>query len=319
MKLQDQVRKTIREYDMIAPGDHVVLGLSGGADSVCLLLCLHQLQGQLDFGLSAVHVNHGIRGAEADRDASFAENLCRKLEVPITVFCVDVPSYVSEHGCSSEEAGRILRYRCLEEEAQRWCEKADHRVRIALAHHQDDQAETVLLNLCRGTGIRGMGGIPAVHGNRIRPLIGVRRRDILAWLQEQGQEWREDSTNQKDDYTRNRIRHVILPRMEEEVNDRSVEHICALAEQAGELDEWLEEEARKWILENVTGEDSGVYASGDREGLHIPRKPLEVLHGVLRKRILQRSSLRLLRRKGMRKVQVQRHQARHPMLKEIDV
>ena len=275
MDLYLNVKKVIQDNHMIAAGDHVVLGLSGGADSVCLTLCLARLRTSLTYRLSAVHVHHGIRGEEADRDAAFARKLCERLGIPFELCFVDVPSYVREHGSSWEEAGRILRYRMLDDVCAR-----DGAI-LALAHHMDDQAETVLMNLCRGTGIRGLGGIPAVHGNRIRPLLFVRRSEITAWLQQAGQDWIEDGSNASDEYTRNRIRRELVPWMTEKVNVRSVEHISSLAAQVRELDDYLESEAQRLM-------QSCIFRDG--EDLLVSKVTLRGLPTALRGRILQRSA-----------------------------
>ena len=147
---------------------------SGGADSVCLLTVLKQLATP-DFLLRAVHVHHGSRGAEADRDEAFAQKLCESLSVPLCVAYCHVPAYAAEHGLSEEEAGRILRYQVLEKEAGKWERElpAGSRVKIALAHHRDDNAETILHHLLRGSGLTGLAGIRPVQGRRIRPLLCV--------------------------------------------------------------------------------------------------------------------------------------------------
>ena len=217
-----KVRDYMREHEMTAPGDAVIVALSGGADSVCLLTVLKQLATP-EFLLRAVHVHHGIRGAEADRDKAFAQKLCESLSVPLCVAYCHVPAYAAEHGLSEEEAGRILRYQVLEKEAGKWEQElpAGSRVKIALAHHRDDNAETILHHLLRGSGLTGLAGIRPVQGRRIRPLLCVGREEIRAYLEAGHISWCEDSTNQSPDYTRNRIRSQVLPLLKTAVNEQA--------------------------------------------------------------------------------------------------
>lgn len=231
-----KVQEYIMEYRMLQPGERVIVALSGGADSVCLLSVLKEM----DLALKAVHVHHGLRGAEADRDAEFSGELCLRFGIPFTMARRDVAGYASEHGASTEEAGRILRYEALRAEADAWGAK-----KIALAHHRDDNAETILHNLLRGSGLRGLGGILPVQGRRIRPLLCVGREEIEQYLVEQGLCWCEDSTNASGDYTRNRIRSQVIPMLKECVNERAVENILRAGEIFSEADAYLEAVAAK--------------------------------------------------------------------------
>ena len=154
--MTDRVRTDIRQYQLLREGDRVTVGLSGGADSVCLLLCMKAVQEEYRLQLQAVHVHHGLRGEEADRDAAFAESLCRKLAVPFRLRHAPVRELARREGLSLEEAGRILRYQILREESNGG--------KIAVAHHRDDQSETLLFHMVRGTGIRGVGRDAAGEG-----------------------------------------------------------------------------------------------------------------------------------------------------------
>lgn len=181
---------------------------SGGADSTALLLVLHELADVRSLDLRAVHVHHGIRGEEADRDAAFCASLCERLHIPFQAVYVDAPAYAAAQHVSLETAARILRYDALETAAPEG--------EIATAHHAGDHAETVLHHLMRGCGLNGLTGIPPKAGRRIRPLLTAQKDEILAFLAERHQPYCEDSTNADDDSTRNRIRHRILPLMEAE-------------------------------------------------------------------------------------------------------
>ena len=225
---------------MARPGDGVLVGLSGGADSVGLLLVLWKLRETFQISLRALHVHHGLRGAEADRDAAFSRMLCERLEVPFYEFRIDAAKEALDRKCSVEEAGRQARYRLYEETALAWekemCpdltsenaggkEAVAARVHIATAHHADDNAETVLFNLFRGSGLTGLSGIAPVRGRIIRPLLWAQRSEIQTWLRQQGQDWVEDSTNQESEYSRNWLRNELLPAVEERLNAQAVRHI----------------------------------------------------------------------------------------------
>ncbi|MGN0612669.1 MAG: tRNA lysidine(34) synthetase TilS [Porcipelethomonas sp.] len=198
------VLNTINEYKMIEKGDSITAALSGGADSVCLLMILCELRTSMELELSAVHINHCIRGEESDSDEKFCISLCRKLGVPLKTYRIDVPAAARTSGRSLEETARDIRY-------EKFSQCAGENGKIATAHTLSDNAETVLLNFIRGTGLKGLCGIPPVRGNIIRPLIGITREKVEEYLKEKNQEFVTDSTNLSDDYTRNKIRHKIIP------------------------------------------------------------------------------------------------------------
>lgn len=222
--LLEKVREAIREYGMFGRGERVVVGLSGGADSVCLLRVLCELRQEQELWIGAVHVHHGIRGAEADGDAQFAEELCGRLSVPFVLEKRNVPALAAECQRSEEEMGRIARYGAFEEWRQKWgCG------RVAVAHNRDDNAETLLWNLCRGTGLAGLAGIRPVSGAVVRPLLFVGRAEIEGYLAGLGQDFCVDRTNLEGDYTRNRIRNVVLPLLAGEVNTQAILHMSETA------------------------------------------------------------------------------------------
>lgn len=202
--MTDKIINTIEIYGMINKGDSITVALSGGADSVCLLMLLKELSKCLDFTLDAIHINHCIRGEESDRDENFCRDLCKKLGIPITVMRADVPVAAAEAKKSLEETARDIRYETFKNHAGK-------NGKIATAHTLSDNAETVILNLARGTGLKGLCGIPPVRDNIIRPLIDVTRQQVEDYLNEKNQGFVTDSTNLSDDYTRNRIRHYIIP------------------------------------------------------------------------------------------------------------
>lgn len=235
MSVINTVRETIARYRMTESGGRVIACLSGGADSVCLLRVLSELSGELHISLSAVHVNHCLRGEESDRDMRFCEELCKRLNIPLRVFHVDVTGYCENHGTSTEEGARILRYNAFEEEADRL-----GGAKIATAHNRSDNCETVVFNLARGTGIKGLRGIPPTRDDIIRPLIRVTREEIEGYLGELGQEYVTDSTNLTEDYSRNIIRHRVIPVLSG-INSGFGRAVTRLSESAAEDEEYFEE------------------------------------------------------------------------------
>ena len=227
---------------MIVPGDRLILGLSGGRDSVCLFHLLLALRREMGFSFSAVHINHGIRGEEALRDERFAEGLCREHGIPLRIVRASVPELAAEKNLSLEEAGRLLRRRVLEEE----CALTGAQ-KIALAHHRNDVAETVLFNIARGSGIGGLSSLRPVRGLYIRPLLGVTRDEIDRFLSENGYDFVEDSSNRDVSYARNRIRNDILPLFAQFVNERTVDHLAALSEISARTADFLTAETLRCI------------------------------------------------------------------------
>ena len=245
-KFIDKIKQYIDEKKLFSFGDHVIIGLSGGADSVCLLLVLKRLQQIYNLSITAIHVHHGIRGESAEHDLKFSRQLCEKEEIEFVEKRCDVPALAAKHHLTEEEAGRRVRYETFECEAKKRGASV-----IAVAHHMDDQAETVLMNLLRGSGIRGCSGIPCKRSLSdkgdivvVRPLLGMRREAIEAWLIENGQGWCIDETNLTDDYLRSRIRNRLLPLLSSEYNAQAAEHIACAAGDFSEAEEYLRDQAQ---------------------------------------------------------------------------
>lgn len=232
------VKKTVCGHNMIICGEEVAAGLSGGADSVCLLICLNRLSEEIGFKLRAVHVNHCLRGAESDGDELFCQKLCQRLNIPFDSERVDVRKYAAMRGMSDEEAARELRYGVFERISRKYGCK------IATAHNLCDAGETVIFNAARGTGIKGLCGIPYVRGSIIRPLLDVSRADIEAFLLSIGQDYVTDSTNLSDDYSRNLIRHRVIPVLEQ-INGRFHESMLRLRQSASEDEEFFSDYLKK--------------------------------------------------------------------------
>ena len=235
MTVNEQVLEYIKRHEMIPQGSRVTVGLSGGADSVCLLFLLSGYMKSLDITLGAIHVEHGIRGEEALSDMEFCKALCERLGIPLKSVHVDVPALAGERGLTLEEAGRIARYEIFEH---------DDADRIAVAHHGMDQAETVLFNLFRGSAVAGLGGMKPVRGRIIRPLLCLSRTQIENYLKERDLAYCTDSTNFDNDISRNRIRNEIIP-LAETINPGTVRHINESAEYIREVEEYIQREAGK--------------------------------------------------------------------------
>ena len=221
--LKDRMLDFCDRECLLKPGSTLIVGLSGGADSICLFRILSDICPGLDISLAAVHVHHGIRRDEADRDESFSREVAENLGVPFVSVRVDAPGYAGKHGISLEEAARILRHRELERIRQDRGAYA-----IALAHHMGDQVETVLMNIFRGTSPVGLCGMEPQKDHIIRPLLFVDKKEILSYLSEYDYKYMEDSTNSDTDYTRNMIRHTLIPLIEKEYPGAG-EHVASLA------------------------------------------------------------------------------------------
>jgi tRNA(Ile)-lysidine synthase len=226
---------------MIEAGDHILAGVSGGADSVCLCLVLRELSTQLDFSLEVIHVEHGIRGEESRADARFVRELCGQLAIPCREAAVDVPAYAAAEHIGLEEAARALRYRVFAKAAEEV-----PGAKIALAHHMEDNAETILLQMIRGSGLDGLCGMAPVRRGEagewyLRPLLAESRSAIEAFLAERGQPFCEDSTNADLSYARNRIRKKVLPELVA-INPQALRHINRTGERMRELRDYMEEE-----------------------------------------------------------------------------
>ena len=251
-------RRYIDEFHMIKSKDLVIAGVSGGADSLCLFHVLNHLKGEMDFTLWVVHVEHGIRGQESKKDADFVKNFCEKFETPCSVYEVDVPAYEKVYHMGTEEAARVLRYDAFAAEADKAVEQgfAPEQIKIALAHHADDNAETILFQMARGSGIAGLCGIKEVRKSEkgvfyIRPLLWATRSQIESYLQETEQKFCIDSTNVDLDYSRNRLRQKILPELEK-VNKEAVRHMNQTAKRLEKIQDYLTIQAKTAYEECVT-------------------------------------------------------------------
>jgi tRNA(Ile)-lysidine synthase len=234
--LHQQVRRTIRRYGLLPPGSRVLVGLSGGSDSVALTRLLLDLAKNGEFEIAGVaHFNHLLRPTAA-RDEAFCEEFARRLALPIVTEHGDVAAYADEHGLSSEDAARRLRYGFLKRAAA-----ALEASRIAVAHTQDDQAETFLLKLMRGAGATGLGGIYPQRDLVIRPLLDVTRAELRTYLTNMGEQWMEDESNADITNPRNRIRHRVLPELDCAAGASTRPAIARAAALIREDGQWLDD------------------------------------------------------------------------------
>lgn len=209
-----EVIKTIEEHQLLVQGDHVIVGLSGGADSMCLLTCLQEIKERYHLKIDAVHVHHGLRGKTADEDALFVSRYCEGQNIPITIIKEDVKAFAKEHQYSIEEAGRVIRYRLFEA-----IRKEKGAQKIAVAHHQNDLIESYLLNLIRGAGLDGLASIAYTREpGIIRPLLDISRETIELFLQSKKIPYCTDETNAQNDYERNRVRNSLIPYLKTSFN-----------------------------------------------------------------------------------------------------
>ncbi len=237
-----KVRSFIEENNLIKEGDTVIVGLSGGADSVFMLHILTCLSKELGITVVAGHVNHQLRGEEAIRDEKFAETFAKKLGVPFHLHNEDVKATAKKMSVSEEEAGREVRYRFFGE----LCGKYKN-AKIATAHNKNDNAETVLMHLIRGSGVSGLCGIPCRRENIIRPILDISRDEIEEYCRENGLEFVTDSTNLKSIYTRNKVRLELIPYLQKNFNPEIVTALCNMSENMRNTDEFLE----KYTHENT--------------------------------------------------------------------
>lgn len=271
------------EHHIFAGGDHIIAGVSGGADSMCLLVLLHRLSQDMDFRLTAVHVNHQLRGSESDEDEAFVKEFCRKEQIPCVAVHAAVREYAQQHGFSLEEAGRIARYQTFYQVARKisGTDEIPEHIKAAVAHQREDNAETILLNLARGSGLRGMRGIRPVSSRFgmtvVRPMLGLSRADIEAYLRSEGVPFRTDSSNQEDVYTRNKVRLHIIPQLQE-VNSQAARHINEAAASVLEAQDFIECEA---------GRACGLMVDERGDGRYIDLSRFGRLHAVVKRQMIR--------------------------------
>lgn len=279
--MYNKVIETIKKFNMLNNGENIVVGLSGGADSCALTHILTRLSGKMDLHITAVHINHGIRGEEAERDERSAEEFCRRLNIEFIAYHCDIPSEAAKRGIGEEEAGRLVRYEKFYETAEK-----KNGAKTAVAHNMNDKAETLIMNLCRGAGMKGLAGIKPVGGSIIRPLIFCTRDEIEKYCDDNNIEYCTDSTNLQNEYTRNKIRNILLPWLSENINPAAGMNMANASELLREEEEYLESKAQEQYKKLLKDSGDG-FVSLNADGLASE-------HSVIRRRVL-RIALRSLR------------------------
>lgn len=233
--LKDEVLKTIKTYNLINKNDKIVVGVSGGPDSICLLHVLNSLKKELEIEIYVAHINHGLRAA-ADIETEYVKNFCKSLNIECFVKKVDIQKIAKEEKQGTEETGRNVRYNFFSEISQK-----TNSNKIATAHNSNDRAETVILNVLRGSGISGLKGIEPIRDNKfIRPLIRINRQDIEQYCKENNLNPKIDESNKENIYNRNKVRNIIIPYIEREFNKNIIKTINRLSDVATEENEYLQ-------------------------------------------------------------------------------
>lgn len=287
--MKDKVLKYINEYKMIEKGDSVIVGVSGGPDSMCLLDILLELRSILKINVVVVHIHHGIRKESAQEDLEFVEKYCKNnrfgAQIPFIAYKFDCKKEAYERKMSVEEAGRTLRYEAFYEVARKY-----PNAKIAVAHNLDDTAETILFNMFRGSGIKGLSGIRPVRDEIIRPILCLTKAEILDYLDRRNIEYCIDETNLLEDYSRNKIRLRVLPFVREHINERASEHIVNASEDINEAYEIVSELAEiaydKYV--SYDSEGSNIFIKNDiciEKNIikaHVVRKAIDRITGSLK-------------------------------------
>lgn len=242
----EEIRKYVEENKLIQNSDSILVALSGGPDSVALLYILLEMKKYYDIKIGAAHINHSLRGENSDGDEKFVEELCRELGVEVYTKKVDIKACANDENIGEEEAGRKIRYAFFEEKA-----KEGGYNKIATAHNLNDNIETFLFRLMRGTGLEGLGGIPLKRENIIRPILTQKKSEILKYLEERNISYRIDESNNETDYTRNKIRLKLIPYIEKEFNGNFVDCLYPLMEEIDGINTHIRTVVEKELKEEV--------------------------------------------------------------------
>ncbi|MBY2478313.1 tRNA lysidine(34) synthetase TilS [Clostridioides difficile] len=278
----DKVLGTINKHNLIQKGDKIVLGLSGGPDSVCLLHVLNRLKKDFNIEIYAAHLNHQIRGIEAQKDALYVSKLCEDMGIVFFVKSINVPKYCENEGLSLEEGARKLRYEMFYEIKDKI--KAN---KIAIGHNLNDQAETVMMRIMRGTGLTGLKGIDYIRDNCIiRPILDVERSDIEDYCEAYNLNPRIDKTNLENIYTRNKIRLDLLPYMKDNFNSNVIESIVRMSNSLKIDNDYIEKEAESKFREVSSVKEKGF--------VEINLDDFICLHDAIKVRVLRNSIKHIL-------------------------
>ncbi len=238
--MEEKVLKTIKKYELIKSGDNIVLGISGGPDSICMLYILNSLKKDLNFNIYVAHINHMLR-ENAKLDEEYVKNTCEKLNITVYIKHIKIKEIAEKEKRGIEETGRKVRYKFFEEILRK-----TNSNKIATAHNLNDSIETIILNIIRGTGISGLAGIEPIRENKfIRPLIECERKEIEEYCKLNKLEPRIDESNYENKYNRNKIRNICIPYLQKELNSNVIKNISRLSEIANEEQKYIEKNVEK--------------------------------------------------------------------------
>ena len=281
-KILESIVKDFFDNGIIKDGDTLIIALSGGQDSMCLFDAFYRLQPEKNYKMIAIHINHSIRENEADRDEAFVKDYCKSFNIDLINKKVDAVSYAKENNLTLEEAARKLRYDALENEWKKICIKnAKSDVYILVAHHEKDQVETIIHNMIRGTGLKGLAGMKKINGNILRPLLNVKKEDIEKYIDRYNIPYVTDSTNADIAYTRNYIRKEIVDKLIN-LNKKACDHIVELSNMSLEVNDFLEHESKK-LLDSITIDKTDKKTSIDLKKFRLRNKVLkkEIVREIL--------------------------------------
>lgn len=291
----EKVKETIIKYDLISAGDRIVLGVSGGPDSTAMLVCLNELSKEMNFEIMVCHINHGIR-ENAKLDEKYVKDFCEKLDVPFFVLHTNVLEEAKKQKRGVEETGRIIRYKFFEEIMNR-----AHFNKIAIAHNKNDNVETIIMNVLRGSGTSGLKGIEAKSGVYIRPLIEISRDEIEEFTKQYNP--RHDESNDENEYTRNKIRNIVIPYVKKEFNPNIVETITRLSSISKEETEYLDKITEATYKKICEGE---VYNEENKPTIILDLKSFNLEDTIIRKRLILYSIKKIFgSTKGIEKVHIE--------------
>lgn len=272
--MKQKVIETIEKYNLIKSGDKIVLGVSGGPDSITMLDILKDLKETINFEIYVVHVNHMIRGQDAINDQKYVENYCNKNNIEFYTKAIDVQEIAKSKKIGVEEAGRIARYEAFEEIL-----KKTNSNKIATAHNKNDKVETIIMHILRGSGVSGLKGISPIRDNKfIKPLIECSREEIEKYCEINKLNPCIDKTNFENSYTRNKIRNIVIPYIKEQFNPNIVETIERLSEVISSEDEYISEITQK--------EYEKLLISKQENQIEIQLKEFNILDNVIKSRLI---------------------------------
>ena len=272
--MKEKVKEIIKKYNLINTGDKIVLGVSGGPDSIAMLDILRQLKSEMEFEIYVVHINHSIRGEDADEDEEYVKNYCRKYEIECFTKKIDVPTIARTEKIGTEEAGRKVRYEYFEEIL-----KETGSNKIAIAHNKNDNVETIIMHLLRGSGISGLKGIEPIRENKfIKPLIECDRQEIEKYCEENNLQPRIDKTNFENECTRNKIRNIVIPYIKKEFNPNIIETMTRLSDVISSENDFIENIAK----ENY----NKILVIEGKDKIELKLKEFNLLDEVLKNRII---------------------------------